>query len=330
MADFNTYPLTDTQQQMVRANSQVVGWMKAVYQELKNSKSPQQLDYRRWSKCVCKYYVDRLNLETLEVSSSNCSELYEELVFQTARKMCTTQEHVKAVFKRCRGFEYPSLTLKEMTVNIPATVIERLSQQDPQAFIFLVLRYHILLLNEGLFLSIDPALYQELYDSSTLPVLECYGSPFNHHLPDYCSLFVEDEDYQALVPFQKFLSELNFGVRLCINPPYTRTAITDCITAVLQHMDVCDSEFVMILPVMHNFQPLENLKASPRTVSLVLEPEDYLIYSAIQEVSLTPPIQLYLVVNAGGSLEASQELLESIAKRLKDRAMDFLKTLKAK
>ena len=326
-SSFCHYTLTQEQIRLLESNSQVIGWTKAVYQELKND-NPAQIDYRRWMKCVCKYYVNYLNnkLNPLPSLDNESESFYDVLVYQTSKKLVVDLDTVRETFNRLSKQKYPLLRLEDITSCVPKNIVEKVinSTEENGAlaeshFISLTLRYYILLQNEGLFLSVDPELYNTLYYNSTLPVLECYGSPFNHTI-DYCSLFDEDYVYGALPTFEKMIQEINYPCRLLINPPYTGEIIRKCINLLLEYLKRVGGEFIMLLPVMYYYEWIDKICSYPNTCSHLLEKGKYTVYSAIQECDVVAPMKLYLIVNVGGSQEKSQKLLDDLVYRLRKKA----------
>jgi len=254
------------------------------------------------------------------------------LVFQTSEKLCVSIKTVIDTFDKCRDITYPLLDIDSIISNIPRSLIERLSDcivdksKCETELVSLLLRYHILLMNEGLFLSVDKELYIALFRSSTLPTLECYGSPFNS-LFKYCSLFKEDGAYGAYCRFEEYIESVTYPCRLLVNPPYTNLSITTCIDKLLSYMNRCYGEFIIMLPVMINFEPLERLLAYPGTKHCILDSGRYTLYSALRDTYIVAPLPMYMIVNVrGGCPDSARQLLSDISYHMRRKADVVIRT----
>jgi hypothetical protein len=186
-------------------------------------------------------------------------------------------------------------------------------QAGQEKFIDLLLRYHILLTSEGLFLSIEPDLIQMLINSSTKPVVEPFGSPFNHSCPEYCSLFEEDADFGALPPFARYIDRLDVAVRLIANPPYTPRCIAMCVDKVIAYFDrVPTAEVIMLLPIMYHYEAVDRMLDYGSTQSCLLTKGEHTVYSFFSETHVQIPTKLYLIVNIQNSKSKSAQMLAEI------------------
>jgi hypothetical protein len=80
-------------------------------------------------------------------------------------------------------------------------------------------------------LSIPPTLYA-FYERTLPKCLECFGSPLNHTLKRYCSLFDDDKEFGAIGPFTPAIVKANKGNTFIANPPYdviTMNSVADII-----------------------------------------------------------------------------------------------------
>ena len=301
-------------QESLYAISQCIGWCKAVYKIL----SPEPLSkarYRKWFKVVSKYYVDKIN------NTSTNESLYNVLVWQTARKLDTTVERVESIFEETPHDGYHVLGADKLTNVVPSVISNKLIQmRGNEEFIRLVLRYYMMCVSEGLFLSIDREYYKLISRSSKLPILEGYASPLNHNLSEYCSLFKGDSVYGALPRYDVYIDHVNFPCRLCLNPPYTSNVIRICIEKTLAYMDRCRGEFIMFMPVMYNFAIQDRLFEYPHTRSCLVKGGTYVLYNFLNSTSITASMDLNVIVNVEGSGEASQAMLDSIISEMSEHS----------
>ena len=318
--------LSQPQECMLRSVSNVIGWCRQVYKELvKDTKD--HLSYRKWMKVVSRYYIDILNTDRSNLHEFD--SIYKDLVYQTATKLSRNVEDVIIVFKAARAADYPLLNLKDLLNAVPLDISTALIKRGGmEEYISLLLRYHVLSLTEGLFLSMDPDLYNCLKKSSGLPILECYASPFNHNLEANCSLFNEDRVFGCYTRFDKFIDAVNYACRLCANPPFTPRAVAQCISKIINYMNTYNGEFVALLPVYHNYPPLEKILYYEHTQHTMLAPGTCTLHSFFTNTDIVTPMPLYLLVNVGGSKKASRRFLEELQERLKMKA-DSLCTTEA-
>ncbi len=309
--------LTKNQDMLLKLVSDCIGWCKSVYAELSpepNSKAR----YRKWLKAVSKYYIDILNQTHTDKQS------YEDLVWQTASKLESTIEKVSKVFDETRLKSHEILDIKNILDTVPDnTTLYLTAIAGDKEFISLILRYQILCLTEGLFLSLDKEFYFHISRSSKLPVLECYASPLNYNLKQYCSLYPEDRVFGALPRFDEFIDTINFPCRLCINPPYTSGVMKICVNKVIAYMNKYQGEFIITLPVMYKYQPLEDILKYPCTRYALLDAKTYVLHSFLTPKDITATMSLYLAVNVGGSSAESQIMLDNIVCQMKKRSEDI-------
>jgi len=306
--------LTTEQQKLLDSISSIIGWTDFVYKGLANSNS---ITYSKWLKVVNKYYTDTLNAQT----NNARREIYNALVWQTAAKLSVTQEIINTIFKEGKKLNYPSLKIDYVLARYDSTVTDKLiTKKGLNEFVNLALRYYVLTITEGLFLSLPKELYTQLLLSSQLPVLECYASPFNHCLTDYCSLFAEDVIYGALPRFDQFIDMIHYPVRLVLNPPYTPRIMQICITKLLAYMNREKGEFIMVMPIMYNFPELNELLSYNNTAYTLLQYGMYTLHSFMTCTDIVAPMKLYIVANIEGSYQKSVAMVNNIALHLREGA----------
>ena len=309
-----------SQEETLRSVSQVSGWCERSFRALSRSSSESQQfnkdiasNHKRWTKIISRYYTDIENFPYIR------DEIYTDLVNQAALKLCKSSEHVEQVFSQAaEKQEFPKLEIGSLCQKVPSKMADELIlQAGMEKFIDLLLRYHILLVSEGLFLSIEPDLMQMFIDGSTKPVVEPFGSPFNHNCPEYCSLFEEDADFGALPPFAQYIDRLDIAVRLIANPPYTPRCIAMCVNKVIAYLDrIPTAEIIMLLPIMYHYEAVDRMLAYGNTQSCLLTKGEHTVYSFFSETRVQIPTKLYLIVNIENSERKSAQMLAEIVEWL--------------
>lgn len=323
--------LTIDQVKALRHISNVVGFIKALYEELVDV-GKHQLNLRKWSKCVCKYYMDVVTINTkkelTEGDLQDLDSLRQVLIFQTAEKMNVEEKRVVEAYNKVLDLTHPLLSIDTVLSKIPSKIMDNLLiKATDEEIISLILRYYILLLNEGLFLSVDLELYESLQLSSTLPVVKCYASPFDNSF-SYCSLFEEDETFGAYPRFEEYVERLNIPCRLLVNPPYTVRSITTCIEKLISYMTRCGGEFILMLPVMINFEPIDRILEYPGTRGTILLKDRYTLYTAIGDSEIIAPMNLWMIVNVrGGCFDAASRMLSDMTYHLRCKADRLIKKI---
>lgn len=312
------------QEEMLYSVSNVIGWCKYVYRELVKD-NDEHLNYRKWMKVISRYYIDILNVD--RNNGIEKAKIYLDLINQTSSKLSRIPDDVTVMFKEAKNVTYPLLDINDIMNSVPLSMANDLiNKAGMTEYISLVLRYHILSLTEGLFLSIDPDLYECLRRSTGLPILECYASPFNYNIQAHCSLFQEDKVFGCFTRFDKFVDKINYPCRLCVNPPFTPRAIEVCIDKLISYMNRYNGEFVALIPIMYNYPPLEKILYYGNTQHVMLLAKTYTLYSFFSGKDIVTPMQLYLLVNVGGSKKTSRLFLEEIQSRLQMKANAVLNT----
>ena len=247
---------------------------------------------RTWRRLLSSYYMD--------VCSGKEEIAYTTLVAKTAIKFCLDALTVIDILDKCDakphsdGVVYEEELSDQILSDIVPTPLTRrlIALAGNEQFHKLVSRYYPVLLTDGLFLGIDPRVLIALESSSKNPTIECYASPFNHTLLNYCSLFREDHVYGSLPRFDEYIKYVDYPCRLFLNPPYTPAAIQICIDSLLIYVRKHRGEFICLLPLMYNYEPLDRLLAHPNTHRRVLDPGTYTLYSFTTDKIITATMAL--------------------------------------
>jgi hypothetical protein len=301
--------------------SQVDAWCNAVYKLLIKSTS-KFMSYNKWLKLISRYYIDVFNTELK--ATEILDEAYDVLVWKSSKKLELTIDAVEEAFNIAKitvNKRTPLLQTYELTKRIPLSIQDTLIKQAGQEeFIKLATRYYVLGYTDGLFLSIDISIYTALISSSRLPVLECYASPFNHTSNTYCSLFDQDKLFGALPRFDHFIDNVNFPCRLILNPPFSNQCIATCIDKLIAYMKRCRGEFIAMLPLMFNYQPIDELLAHGCTRYVLLEPGTHSVYNFLSNTDILIPMSMYIICNIGGCAFKSHNMANNIAYHLRVKA----------
>jgi hypothetical protein len=312
--------------EMLQSVSLVNSWSKAAYLAI-SEVSTQVVNWRKWSKSIGKYYNDVLSLDVVNVDeyTQAINQLDGVLEWWIKNKFKLNDQTFDEIIDQLQNCRPRLLTLDDVVKNIPVSIKNKLiDMAGMDEFIALCLRYYVPLSSEGLFLSIDSKMYSSINNSSKLPVIEWCASPFNNNLShSYCSLFDEDKVFGAWPRFDKLIDFIDFPCRLCINPPYTFDTITLCVDKLLKYMSRQRGEFIMILPEMFNFNPLDQVLKSDNTAYELLTPGTYVLHSFLSGM-LTASMNLYLIVNVGGSERESKLVLNDLVYHMRQKACSGL------
>lgn len=267
--------------------------------------------HRKWMKIISEYYIDKLNSDV-----SLWNKIDKILVWRTEIKTGIDKELILKIFESASKEKYKLLYMKPGNKNADPNLQISLQEQES-----LTLRYYIPLQSGGHFLSMDRELYKKLSDSSRLPVIECYASPYNNNLKQYCSLFPQDKKHGALSRFDLFIDNVDIPCRLIANPPYTISAITVCISKIIEYMSRQRGEFIAFLPLLHNFPDLNDILTYKNTSYVLLQGDTYPLYSFVSNKYILNPMQLYIIANISGSSQESHRMVNDIAYHLRNKAM---------
>lgn len=123
--------------------------------------------------------------------------------------------------------------LSQLHARVPNTVYQSmLRQASERAIVRLVCYYTLLGLQTGQFWGLSPTFYKRVTDVDRAS-LECFGSPFNHVLPDYCSpMAAIDRAFGSVGNFfSVFPSDTTWSTYI-INPPFVLSVMTTVFTAI--------------------------------------------------------------------------------------------------
>ena len=321
----------------------ILNWINNVYNKIihqsKDTINISQYKKKYWLKTIFKYYTDLINFPTqeheLKIELINTISIQSFLLPKIV-KNCLSIGHASKNYNfrdsyfendyanfhsRDRSIVFSgnetNVSIGKIKITFPSKITTNLIEQNGHdEFYNLVIRYSILGPTHGLFLSIDKRIYRILYESSELPVLECYASPFNRNLNNYCSVFSDDKKYGSKGPFSKYINQLNQSCRLIVNPPYTKLVMEECFTVIMNYMKRQRGEFISMLPLMHNYQPMEEFLNFPNTAYEIVKGTEYTIHDYSKDVPIKAKMDLLIVANISMNKYKSSQFVKSIVRCL--------------
>lgn len=295
----------------------IINWRENVYSAFlaKDPKISSQA-YKKWLKILTEYYISFLLQSNLELA-------YRILVLKTGKCFNCSNDIVQSTFELCTKSPVISsfVSHKEIMSMFDSYYTDELIKEAGiKEYELLIMRYFPMKMTEGFFLSVWRDIYFWLYNSSPIPVIEAYGSPFNHVLPEYCSLFSEDEKFGAFCRFEVYIKRINFPCRLLLNPPYVMSSIKECCISVIDYMKRTRGEFIAILPVMYHIDKLDELMELPNTYHKILPKGTFPFYCFFNRQEVITNSDLCLIVNVSGNLKKSEQMCENIAFHARNKA----------
>lgn len=318
-------PIEDIYGQVYRSDL----WIKQTYERLIKFAEQNGIDKRkftldRYTNMVYYYYMelvnypdDKLNIYSFLIWSINVKitidkqRIAEILTDETKR---INKKHAKPSMgeilirpaKSVTGIDITNITIGKLSMSVPTNIYERLSNPPftRDAFFRLLLRYQLIGRNKGLFWSIDIDLYKTFPSLNTgersIPTLECFASPLNSTLTEYCSVYSEDVHYGSRGNFFSYIKTLSGPYRFIFNPPYTGRIMADGIADILSYMEKnpgCD--FIAMLPYWRESEIMDRLSAEPNKHMLLLMPKEYPIhdFSLGEDLLVNVPIMFYVSID---------------------------------
>lgn len=216
------------------------------------------------------------------------------------------------------------LNIGEIGVSLPVSVYARIYRSvngDTKKIAELIIKYFPLGITSGLFWSVDRPIYKELIEKSSLPVLECFASPFNYSNSNYCSLFKSDRAFGSKGNFFRYIKKLNIPCRLLVNPPYVEKIMAKAVTEVMEYLNrVPGSEAIFMFPAWNKVgyggeaEAISNLKDNPNVKSFDVPAKQHTVYSFAKGESITANMDLifYLASSPGHEPTITIERLQEI------------------
>lgn len=308
-------------------------WISRTY-NLLSSKSKKKLRRASWLAVVANYFADVINFPKDEDS------IYAGLVKFICKSTQLSTDQVSDIFNRTAVYEPSSETVPKIFIadghvsigqlrySVPSKMINRRDDK----FIATLLRYSPLNTETGYFLSIEPRLYDVL-SKSPIRTLECFASPFNYNLKNFCSVFPEDMDmeypedvrcYGNFFSYIDLLKKEKEPCRLIVNPPYTDRILNKVGEKIVEYFEVHPkAELFCVLPdwtPQPGIEAIMNIKGSVSTHYSLAETSDdvFTMYSFSQNRSIhMKEKRLIVISNFQMDTSKSQDVLRIINTTMK-------------
>ena len=262
--------------------------------------------------------VQFFNIECLNFPDER-RVLYGELVGQMVAKFKITDGQVRSIFADAKtkanigttgALGAFTLTVRKQRdtsivkigvfeFRLPTVIYDRMVKSvegDEQEIMRLFLRYYPLGPLTGYFWSMDKRLYT-MVDKTDMPVLECFASPFNFNLNNFCAPYPEDIKFGARGDFFTYIKSLNVKCRLIANPPYTSRVMNETAKLTLDYVErVPGGEVVMMYPYWADHDSVLHLQSKPNCQWKVFNGGEYVIHDFSKNIAIAPPMPLIFFV----------------------------------
>ena len=194
--------------------------------------------------------------------------------------------------------------------------LKRLGSEDDM--MRLLLRYRPLGVDTGFFWSIPRDLYKYLsLDCGCEAVVECFASPFNHYLDEYCSAFEEDKKFGSKGGFYSYLQNLidnGSKKKLIVNPPYVYHVINTVTDKCIEYIEkVPGAECIVLYPQWKSAPGVLKLMEYEYSKYRIFNGGEYTLHDySIDDVIVTPmPLVLYVMCKGESTIS-----IESITDKM--------------
>lgn len=219
-------------------------WVQRTFDILMRTKDAQKFSKQKWDSMVSEYFMDILNFK------EDSESIYKSLVLSTCRSTGISREEVEDIFLKTFEFslettEVPNLIRGKDGVFIRP--IRMAARRDSSRAAYL--RYSFVSGSDEYNLKIKE------FKGRTL---ECFASPFDYTLNDFCSLFPEDKEevyppgYKCYGNFFDYIDILENdpeNYRLIVNPPHTERIINKtCEKLIMYFLSHPKAEMICVFP----------------------------------------------------------------------------------
>jgi len=188
----------------------------------------------------------------------------------------------------------------------------KFTSSEGDSLVRLLLRYYPLGTGGGFFWSIDPSIYEWLEGS--LPLLECFASPFNYNTQTWCSPFESDRCYGSQGNFFNYIEDLKKPMRLVVNPPYTQQMLERTTKAVLSYLQrVEGAEAILTYPCWNYLECYRTLNEWPNSSSIQVERGGYSLYDYSSGRRIITPMSLtfFILASPGHAVSFNAEMFHT-------------------
>ena len=300
------------------------------------------LKYYKWNTSISLYFTEMMNFPDKE------KDIYATLLKYLSLKTQIPIDNIKAIFvdtsskisnNVCEipnmnvddnGHQKITIEIGTIVMHIPMNMYTRISSNKAELR-DAVLRYSILGPTSSMFWSLYSELYTGLVKSSSYPSLECFASPFNFNINNFCSAFDQDKNlgYNSEVKcngnFFTYINEINEPMNFIANPPYTDRVIDKTVSVLMEHFSKYPmSHLILALPdwESNSISMISSMKGS---VMKVLKFGEFVLYDFFTHKLFKPEgTNMKFVVNIGQDLERSEAMMDSIVSYMSQLSQKYL------
>lgn len=277
---------------------------------------------RKWKKYLSEFFCNSSNFKTYNSSYIYLHIFLENIIRYTdIRGSQIIEEYMTSIMnnteiqKKKEIFCTVDMSLKFVTFKfkgminhqiIHVNIFNKLIKNDIKLddIIYLILKYYFLGIDTGFFWSIDRDIYDRLIDiNDNKYCIECFASPLNHTIDNYCSLYEEDKIFGSLGNFFTYadcIIKNNLEKRLVINPPYTELMIEKTIEKIIEIKEyVNKTEFFILLPYWEDMECIKNLINRNDSEYIIVEDGQYILYNHIKNEDINTPMALIYIIIKG-------------------------------
>ena len=255
-------------------------------------------------------------------------ELVKMIAGLTPQTSGSIQHSTKIVFQISENSDpgYYDVSVGDLLFKLRKSLVNSMSSINDQVrlnFAFLLIRYYPLGISGSFFWSINRHMITEflrLLTPQGIPFLECFASPFNHNIENYCSPFAEDSLYGSKGNFFSYMEDLKKAgtkkIFFIYNPPYTRD-IVDRSAELIRDFIIENPECMLIsmLPTLMKCDGIKILSQIPNSCSEIFARNTYLLYNFATGDYFGPPMEVTITVYPG-SVMTGEEMMASVKKTI--------------
>lgn len=297
-----------------------------------------------WSRSISCYFAEAINFPNTDRT------LYVGLIARIAHHLKLSPTVVRDAFNealRLTSVNYSnipkltttrtatSISVGSVKINVPTSFFDDVANLNDDIQISeLVIRYSLLGVNTGTFWSLDPELMRKFQHGDNV-TLECFASPFNYNINNFCSVYDEDMslNYKGAKchgNFFKVIEGYDKPYKLIVNPPYTDAIIDKMTTALVDYYKRCDGLAKMIIALppwqSESITILQNMKGAAYEV---VENGKFILYDPIKRKPFIPSVvSMMFIVNIASDEIESKDVLRDIIRHTKATAKEYVKAIR--
>ncbi len=299
-------------------------WKKNIYNRLVKISNKKIKQYK-FDKAFSCYYIDTLNFP------DNHDDIMDDFKHKLQRysnlQINSINEIIRFSFMKILSdgpitIEIKYINDQQILISVgrikqyfDKSLIEKLLYQcSPKLVINLILRYSLLDTKTGYFWSINKYVYDHIKNSSNLETIECFASPFNNNIDNYCSVFNLDSSFGSKVNFFRYIKNLNEPKQLVINPPFTELMISKSIRVSYNYfirMRVHGAKCIFMLPYWNDLADIQFLLNNEYSNVIVMNTSEYTINNYSINNKIIAPMPVYLITLGNVDIETIYNMFNS-------------------